>query len=76
VVPTSLLDQVDDAEKALIAAAHGGIGGRAGDDAQVYADGVIGADQKIEPRDWRPAAYRKTLIRKVAQHAHSEIIGK
>ena len=35
----------------------------------------IDADEKIEPRDWMPAAYRKTLIRQISQHAHSEIIG-
>ncbi|MDN5761655.1 MAG: 1,2-phenylacetyl-CoA epoxidase subunit A [Microlunatus sp.] len=36
---------------------------------------TIAAEQRIEPRDWVPEAYRKTLIRQVAQHAHSEIIG-
>ena len=35
----------------------------------------IDAEEKIEPRDWMPAAYRKTLIRQISQHAHSEIIG-
>jgi ring-1,2-phenylacetyl-CoA epoxidase subunit PaaA len=30
---------------------------------------------RIEPRDWMPEAYRKTLIRQVSQHAHSEIVG-
>ena len=30
---------------------------------------------KIEPKDWMPEAYRKTLIRQVSQHAHSEIVG-
>ncbi len=38
-------------------------------------DDLIAADQRIEPRDWMPDAYRKTLIRQIAQHAHSEIIG-
>jgi ring-1,2-phenylacetyl-CoA epoxidase subunit PaaA len=38
-------------------------------------DALISADQRIEPRDWMPEAYRKTLIRQIAQHAHSEIIG-
>jgi ring-1,2-phenylacetyl-CoA epoxidase subunit PaaA len=38
-------------------------------------EATIGADQRIEPRDWMPEAYRKTLIRQIAQHAHSEIIG-
>lgn len=35
----------------------------------------IDADQKIEPRDWMPEVYRKTLIRQISQHAHSEIVG-
>jgi ring-1,2-phenylacetyl-CoA epoxidase subunit PaaA len=35
----------------------------------------IDAETRIEPRDWMPAAYRKTLIRQIAQHAHSEIVG-
>jgi ring-1,2-phenylacetyl-CoA epoxidase subunit PaaA len=35
----------------------------------------IDADQKIEPRDWMPDVYRKTLIRQISQHAHSEIVG-
>jgi len=38
-------------------------------------DELIAADQRIEPRDEMPEAYRKTLIRQIAQHAHSEIIG-
>jgi ring-1,2-phenylacetyl-CoA epoxidase subunit PaaA len=38
-------------------------------------DEIIAADSRIEPRDWMPEAYRKTLIRQISQHAHSEIIG-
>jgi ring-1,2-phenylacetyl-CoA epoxidase subunit PaaA len=38
-------------------------------------DRMVDADERIEPRDWMPEAYRKTLIRQIAQHAHSEIIG-
>jgi ring-1,2-phenylacetyl-CoA epoxidase subunit PaaA len=38
-------------------------------------DAKIDADRKIEPQDWMPEAYRKTLVRQVSQHAHSEIIG-
>jgi len=30
---------------------------------------------KIEPLDWMPDAYRKTLVRQISQHAHSEIVG-
>jgi ring-1,2-phenylacetyl-CoA epoxidase subunit PaaA len=42
---------------------------------QALFDETIAADQRIEPRDWMPDAYRATLIRQIAQHAHSEIIG-
>jgi len=35
----------------------------------------IDADERIEPRDWMPEKYRKTLIRQISQHAHSEIVG-
>jgi ring-1,2-phenylacetyl-CoA epoxidase subunit PaaA len=40
-----------------------------------YFDATIAAEQRIEPRDWLPDGYRKTMIRQIAQHAHSEIIG-
>ena len=35
----------------------------------------IDAEEKIEPRDWMPDAYRRTLTRQISQHAHSEIVG-
>lgn len=35
----------------------------------------VAADQFIEPKDWMPEAYRRTLIRQISQHAHSEIVG-
>lgn len=35
----------------------------------------IDRDEKIEPKDWMPDDYRKTLIRQISQHAHSEIVG-
>ena len=38
-------------------------------------EATIAADGRVEPRDWMPDAYRTTLIRQIAQHAHSEIIG-
>ncbi len=38
-------------------------------------DETIAHESRIEPRDWMPDAYRKTLVRQIAQHAHSEIIG-
>lgn len=68
-----LLEQVDSAERDLQQAAGRDVA--AGSDLQEYFDTIVAADQKIEPRDWMPEAYRKTLIRQIAQHAHSEIIG-
>ncbi|MEU6815666.1 1,2-phenylacetyl-CoA epoxidase subunit PaaA [Streptomyces sp. NPDC046860] len=38
-------------------------------------DAAVAAEERIEPRDWMPDAYRATLVRQIAQHAHSEIIG-
>jgi ring-1,2-phenylacetyl-CoA epoxidase subunit PaaA len=38
-------------------------------------DAIIADGMRVEPRDWMPDGYRKTLIRQIAQHAHSEIIG-
>jgi len=35
----------------------------------------VEAEKKVEAKDWMPAAYRKTLIRQIAQHAHSEVVG-
>jgi ring-1,2-phenylacetyl-CoA epoxidase subunit PaaA len=40
-----------------------------------HFEDTITRDRRIEPRDWMPDAYRKTMIRQIAQHAHSEIIG-
>lgn len=36
----------------------------------------IDAGIKIEPKDWMPEGYRKTLVRQISQHAHSEIVGQ
>jgi ring-1,2-phenylacetyl-CoA epoxidase subunit PaaA len=80
--PTAgLLGEVEEAEQALRAAADrrvGAVDPAGGDDDEAllaYFDAVVAADQKVEPRDWMPEPYRKTLIRQIAQHAHSEIIG-
>jgi ring-1,2-phenylacetyl-CoA epoxidase subunit PaaA len=40
-----------------------------------HFEAAIARQSKIEPRDWMPDGYRKTMIRQIAQHAHSEIIG-
>ncbi|WP_433465067.1 1,2-phenylacetyl-CoA epoxidase subunit PaaA [Spirillospora sp. CA-128828] len=42
---------------------------------QAAFDATIARHDRIEPRDWMPDAYRRTLVRQIAQHAHSEIIG-
>jgi ring-1,2-phenylacetyl-CoA epoxidase subunit PaaA len=44
-------------------------------DLEQHFESTIAADHRIEPRDWVPEGYRKTMIRQIAQHAHSEIIG-
>lgn len=66
---------------------QGGIHGRAHDaapegadeelDAQLAAafDAAVAAEERVEPRDWMPEEYRASLVRQMAQHAHSEIIG-
>ncbi len=38
-------------------------------------EAYVAEEKKIEPKDWMPEAYRKTLIRQISQHAHSEIVG-
>ena len=35
----------------------------------------VDVEDKIEPNDWMPDSYRRTLIRQISQHAHSEVIG-
>jgi ring-1,2-phenylacetyl-CoA epoxidase subunit PaaA len=35
----------------------------------------VDAELKVEPNDWMPEQYRRTLLRQIAQHAHSEIVG-
>jgi ring-1,2-phenylacetyl-CoA epoxidase subunit PaaA len=42
---------------------------------QEHFDATIAHDRRIEPRDWMPDGYRKSVLRQIAQHAHSEIIG-
>ncbi|WP_114648967.1 1,2-phenylacetyl-CoA epoxidase subunit PaaA [Pseudothauera hydrothermalis] len=44
-------------------------------DYQAEFDAKIAAGGFIEAKDWMPEAYRKTLIRQISQHAHSEIVG-
>jgi ring-1,2-phenylacetyl-CoA epoxidase subunit PaaA len=38
-------------------------------------DERVAADLKVEPQDWMPDAYRRTLVRQISQHAHSEVVG-
>ena len=47
------------------------------DDAALAAfQSRIDAEEKIEPKDWMPEAYRQNLIRQISQHAHSEVVGQ
>lgn len=66
---TQSLDVPDTSAPALASVAA------APDALQTRFDEKIDADQKIEPQDWMPEAYRRTLVRQISQHAHSEIIG-
>ncbi|WP_218711300.1 1,2-phenylacetyl-CoA epoxidase subunit PaaA [Arthrobacter sp. BF1] len=36
---------------------------------------ILAKDSRVEPKDWMPDAYRRSLVRQISQHAHSEIIG-
>jgi ring-1,2-phenylacetyl-CoA epoxidase subunit PaaA len=40
-----------------------------------HFEATIASQARIEPRDWMPDGYRETMVRQIAQHAHSEIIG-
>jgi ring-1,2-phenylacetyl-CoA epoxidase subunit PaaA len=44
------------------------------DEEKIFLD-KINEEIKIEPKDWMPEQYRKTLVRQMSQHAHSEIVG-
>lgn len=80
-VERGVLDEVEAAEaqlrgvgaRTLVAAPTGSTDD--GETLRGHFAAVIEADRRIEPRDWMPDAYRRTLIRQIAQHAHSEIIG-
>ena len=50
---------------------------RSAEEAQLEArfDARIDAGEFIEAKDWMPENYRKTLVRQISQHAHSEIVG-
>jgi ring-1,2-phenylacetyl-CoA epoxidase subunit PaaA len=53
----------------------GSVADDASPDVATAFEAMIAADERIEPRDLMPEAYRAALIRQIAQHAHSEIIG-
>src|SRR3981081_4427034 len=44
-------------------------------DLETHFQDTLDRDRRIEPRDWMPDKYRATMVRQIAQHAHSEIIG-
>ena len=61
--------------QALDAAGHGDPQGPQDVERNRRFQSRVDAEQSIEPNDWMPAGYRKTLIRQISQHAHSEIVG-
>jgi ring-1,2-phenylacetyl-CoA epoxidase subunit PaaA len=69
-MPGGLLAEIDAAEGALARSGRRPTATESSD-----FDALMAADSTVEPRDVMPAPYRKTLIRQMAQHAHSEIIG-
>ena len=44
-------------------------------EAEARFEAQIAADRKVEAQDWMPDAYRRTLVRQISQHAHSEVVG-
>ncbi len=66
---TQAMDIPDDSGKKLAAVSN------APSDQEAAFEARIDADGRIEPQDWMPEAYRKTLVRQISQHAHSEIVG-
>lgn len=48
----------------------------AASEAELAFQSRIDRGEKIEPKEWMPEAYRKTLIRQIGQHAHSEVVGQ
>jgi ring-1,2-phenylacetyl-CoA epoxidase subunit PaaA len=74
---TDLLGEVAAAESELGSdRSHQEPGGMPADESlPTYFEGVIASERKIEPRDWMPEEYRRTLVRQIAQHAHSEVMG-
>ncbi len=42
---------------------------------QTWFEEKIEQEIAIEPKDWMPEGYRKTLVRQIGQHAHSEVVG-
>jgi ring-1,2-phenylacetyl-CoA epoxidase subunit PaaA len=42
---------------------------------QARFQAMIDAEQRVEPRDWMPEKYRRSLVRQISQHAHSEVVG-
>ncbi|MGH7210091.1 MAG: Phenylacetic acid catabolic protein, partial [Acetobacteraceae bacterium] len=49
---------------------------READPREAAFEARIAAEERIEPNDWMPEAYRRTLVRQISQHAHSEIVGQ
>src|SRR5689334_19169444 len=42
---------------------------------EIISQDKVDNEIRIEPKDWMPDDYRKSLIRQISQHAHSEVVG-
>ncbi|GAB3246848.1 1,2-phenylacetyl-CoA epoxidase subunit PaaA [Arthrobacter pigmenti] len=73
--PKTGLSAVGDSSKAGTAGSGTAEVDEAAEAGQARFDQILADDSRIEPRDWMPEKYRKSLIRQIGQHAHSEIIG-
>src|ERR1700741_3208139 len=67
--------ELKDSAKAQAAAAKAPVAAAEDPEKNARFEARIAADDFIEPKDRMPEAYRRTLIRQVSQHAHSEIVG-
>ncbi len=73
---TQALDQIADEARVEAAKGEQSVAPAGDDEAREQAfEARIAAGEFIEARDWMPEKYRKTLIRQISQHAHSEIVG-
>jgi ring-1,2-phenylacetyl-CoA epoxidase subunit PaaA len=65
---TQAMDTAPKEERAVVRSADEAV-------AEERFERALDADGMIEAKDWMPEHYRRTLVRQISQHAHSEIVG-